>query len=171
MSVRAPEGDAVRGRCRQPDAAADRGDGQAAADGGWALDLDHVLDRLETTGVPEVVVVCWQAGKVRAALRARARPGGAACDRPRRGDVAGKWRRAAAVAGWGAGAGAVLSAEWRFPLAERAGGGVARLAAAFDPAQMDALLLARTSLAVGAVGRGILPPIPTGGLCRAEPGG
>ncbi|MBB2199259.1 nucleotidyltransferase family protein [Gluconacetobacter sp. 1c LMG 22058] len=136
--------------------------------------LDHVLDRLETAGVPEVVVnVCWQAGKVRAALRARAEAG-------RGPHVTARAEETLLESGGSAAAALRDGAVGPEPFFLLNGdslwlnGPVAalrRLAAGFDPARMDALLLlARTSLAVGAVGRGDFTSDPDGRLCRAEPG-
>ncbi|MBB2205718.1 nucleotidyltransferase family protein [Gluconacetobacter takamatsuzukensis] len=136
--------------------------------------LDHVLDRLDRAGVPGVVVnVCWQAGKVRAALRARAEAGlGPYVTVRAEETLLESGGSAAAALRDGA-----LGPEPFFLLNGDSlwlNGPVPalrRLAAAFDPARMDALLLlARTSLAVGAVGQGDFTCDADGRLARSAPG-
>ncbi|GAA4487178.1 nucleotidyltransferase family protein [Gluconacetobacter asukensis] len=136
--------------------------------------LDHVLDRLDKAGVAEVVVnVCWQAGKVREALRARAEAGLG----PR---VVVRAEQTLLESGGSAAAALRDGALGPEPFFLLNGDSLwlngpvpalRRLAAAFDPARMDALLLlARTSLAVGAVGQGDFVSAPDGLLRRAVRG-
>lgn len=136
--------------------------------------LDHVLDRLDRAGVPEVVVnAFWQADQVEAALRRRAASG------------IGPHvvvRREAALLETGGSAAAALrdGALGPAPFFLLNGDSLwlngpvpalHRLAAVFDPARMDALLLlARTSLAVGEVGRGDFVMDAAGRLRRPAPG-
>ncbi|MBB2156995.1 nucleotidyltransferase family protein [Gluconacetobacter diazotrophicus] len=136
--------------------------------------LDHVLDRLEAAGVAEAVVnACWQADRVAESMQARAGTG----QGPRV-----TLRREDALMETGGSAGAALrdGALGDGPFFLLNGDSIwlngpvpalRRLADAFDPARMDALLLlARTSLAVGEVGRGDFV-LESGGLLHRPASG
>ncbi len=107
--------------------------------------LDHALDRLAEAGVREAVVNAhWQAEKIAAALAARAEAPATRLQLEPDGD-----------AFWLDGPRPAL----------------ARLAAAFDPARMDALLLlVRTAAIEGEVGRGDFQMDARGALRRPRPG-
>ncbi|MCE2564999.1 nucleotidyltransferase family protein [Komagataeibacter sp. FNDCF1] len=120
--------------------------------------LDHVLDRLEAAGVPDVVVNAhWQPEAIRHALAARAASGRRPCTTEQV-ETALLETGGSAAAALRAG---LLGPEPFFLLNGDAmwlNGPVPalrRLAAAFDPARMDAmLLLGATTRAVGEVGHG-----------------
>ncbi|BAK83811.1 nucleotidyltransferase family protein [Komagataeibacter medellinensis] len=120
--------------------------------------MDHVLDRLEAAGVPEVVVNAhWQPQAIHAALGARAASG--------RGphtteqvettllETGGSAAAALRAGRLGSGSFFLLNGDGMWlngPVPA-----LRRLAAAFDPARMDAmLLLGAMTRAVGEVGQG-----------------
>jgi N-acetyl-alpha-D-muramate 1-phosphate uridylyltransferase len=136
--------------------------------------LDHVLDRLDKAGVAEVIVnTWWQADRVAASLRARAAAGQGPRVTIRREDALLETGGSAVAAlregVLGGGPFFLLNGDsiWlNGPVPA-----LHRLAGTFDPARMDALLLlARTSLAVGEIGRGDFALAPDGTLHRPTPG-
>ncbi|MBW8268900.1 nucleotidyltransferase family protein [Caldovatus aquaticus] len=132
--------------------------------GGRSL-LDHALDRLEAAGVERVVVNAhWFADQIAAALAARGDP----CILLQREDerpleTGGGVRRALPHLGGGPFAVVNGDAFWL----DGPTSALRRLAAAFDPAAMDALLLlVRTTQVEGEVGRGDFLMDPFGKLRR-----
>ncbi|ATU71643.1 nucleotidyltransferase family protein [Komagataeibacter rhaeticus] len=120
--------------------------------------LDHVLDRLEAAGVPEVVVNAhWQPGAIHAALATRAAAGRGPHTTEQVEDslleTGGSAAAALRAGRLGSGPFFLLNGDGMWlngPVAA-----LRRLAAAFDPARMDAmLLLGAMTRAVGEVGRG-----------------
>ncbi|MBB2200438.1 nucleotidyltransferase family protein [Gluconacetobacter tumulisoli] len=136
--------------------------------------LEHVLDRLDNAGVRDVVVnLFWQADRVAAVLDARAAAGAGPRAAIRREDALLETGGSAAAAlregDLGPGPFFLLNGDsvWlNGPVPA-----LRRLAAAFDPGRMDALLLlARVTRAVGEVGRGDFTLDPAGILRRPVEG-
>lgn len=136
--------------------------------------MDHVLDRLDAAGVAGAVVnVCWQAGKVREALGARVEAGRGpkVTVRPEDTLLESGGSAAAALRDGALGPEPFFLLNGDSLWLNGPVPALRRLAAAFDPARMDALLLlARTSLAVGAVGQGDFTCGPDGRLRRSARG-
>jgi MurNAc alpha-1-phosphate uridylyltransferase len=131
--------------------------------------LDHALDRLAEAGVREAVVNAhWQAEKVAAALAARAEaPTTRLQLEPELLETGGGLRRALPRLGLAPFAVVNGDAFWL----DGPRPALARLAAAFDPARMDALLLlVRTAAIEGEVGRGDFQMDARGALRRPRPG-
>ena len=120
--------------------------------------LDHVLDRLEAAGVPDVVVNAhWQPEAIRNALAARTASGRGPCTTEQVEtsllETGGSAATALRTGLLGPGPFFLLNGDAMWlngPVPA-----LRRLAAAFDPARMDAmLLLGGTTRAVGEVGHG-----------------
>lgn len=131
--------------------------------------LDHALDRLAEAGAEMAVVNAhWQAEKVAAALAARAAPPATRLQlEPELLETGGAVRRALPLLGPAPFAVVNGDAFWL----DGPRPALARLAAAFDPARMDALLLlVRTAGLEGEVGLGDFHLDPRGALRRPRPG-
>jgi len=130
--------------------------------------LDHALDRLAEAGVEQAVVNAhWQAERVAEALAARAAPPRTRLQlEPELLETGGGVRRALPLLGEAPFAVVNGDAFWL----DGPRPALARLAAAFDPARMDALLLmVRTAAIEGEVGRGDFHMDPWGRLRRPAP--
>jgi N-acetyl-alpha-D-muramate 1-phosphate uridylyltransferase len=130
--------------------------------------LDHALDRLAEAGVTEAVVNAhWQAEKVAAALAAREAPPRTRLQlEPDLLETGGGIRRALPLLGDSPFAVVNGDAFWL----DGPSPALRRLAAAFDPAEMDALLLmVRTTAIEGEVGRGDFLMDALGRLRRPRP--
>ncbi|WP_241671356.1 nucleotidyltransferase family protein [Dankookia rubra] len=133
--------------------------------GGRSL-LDHALDRLEAAGVQQAVVNAhWQAGKVAAAVAARAAP-------------RLSLQREELLLETGGGVARALPHLGEAPFVVANGDSVwldgprqalGRMAAAFDPAQMDGMLLVvRAAQVDGEIGRGDFFLDPLGRVRRPK---
>jgi MurNAc alpha-1-phosphate uridylyltransferase len=130
--------------------------------------LDHALDRLAEAGVEQAVVNAhWKAEKVAAALAARSAPPRTRLQlEPELLETGGGVRRALPLLGPGPFAVVNGDAYWL----DGPVPALTQLARAFDPAQMDALLLlVRTCTIEGAVGRGDFFLDAHGRLRRPKP--
>lgn len=127
--------------------------------------LDHALDRLDAAGIGQAVVNAhWKAERVAAALGARVEgPRTRLQLEPELLETGGGIRRALPLLGPGPFAVVNGDAHWR----EGPVSALTRLAAGFDAARMDALLLlVRTTQVEGEVGRGDFFLDPHGRLRR-----
>lgn len=130
--------------------------------------LDHALDRLHAAGVAQAVINAhWQAEKVAAALAARTTPPATRLQlEPDLLETGGGVRRALPLLGPDPFAVVNGDAFWL----DGPQPALARLANAFDPARMDALLLlVRTAGVEGEVGRGDFLMDARGRLTRPAP--
>jgi MurNAc alpha-1-phosphate uridylyltransferase len=132
--------------------------------GGKAL-IDHVLDRLAEAGVTQAIVnVHYLADQIEQHLAARQRPRIVISDE--RGELLGTGGgvvRALPLIGAGPFFHVNSDTIWIDGVRPNLG----RLAAAFDPARMDALLLlAPTATSIGYAGRGDFTMAPDGSLAR-----
>jgi MurNAc alpha-1-phosphate uridylyltransferase len=130
--------------------------------------LDHALDRLAEAGIAQAVVNAhWQAPKVAAALAARTVPPVTRLQlEPEALETGGGVRRALPLLGPDPFAIVNGDAFWL----DGPTPALTRLARAFDPVRMDALLLlVRTAQVEGEVGRGDFHMDPLGRLTRPAP--
>jgi MurNAc alpha-1-phosphate uridylyltransferase len=129
--------------------------------------IDHALDRLETAGIERAVVnVHYRADQIEAHLKSRKRPKILISDeRARLLDTGGGIVKALPLLGPGAFVIHNSDTVW----IEGLGGAIGRLIAAWDPAQMDGLLLlALSATSLGYEGHGDFNMDSSGLLTRRE---
>lgn len=129
--------------------------------------IDHALDRLETAGIERAVVnVHYRADQIEAHLKSRKRPKILISDeRARLLDTGGGIVKALPLIGPGAFVIHNSDTVW----IEGLGGAIGRLIAAWDPAQMDGLLLlALSATSLGYEGHGDFNMDSSGLLTRRE---
>ena len=128
--------------------------------------LDHALDRLEAAGVGQAVVNAhWHAGQVEAAVAGRARPVVTLQREDTLLETGGGVARALPLLGDGPFVVANGDSVWLDGPRQALG----RMAAAFDPATMDGLLLVvRSAQVEGEIGRGDFLLDPLGRVRRPK---